>query len=234
MKSEGAHQNTDSSFRSAKSQGKGLKPLSSCLPQRCKASRGWAHFATLNLYLFCLCILCCCLCVFSCLYICVIVFCLFATLNSCILTIRVHPGGVGREPASLKSQVRPISVLDFRGFDPSRVLNVKGGIPWPIGNLTARFEASNLSKETLSREIGGTPRCTQMPPVRPYMLPRAPGIPHRVFLNSVYLLQLASSYYLLGGVPAPGLAYCAMKLIRKAGVLIRLVPYSAGTTSFRK
>ena len=44
-------------------------------------------------------------------------------------------------------------VLDFRGFDSSRVLSLSGGIPRPIGKLPGSLESSNLSRDVLSREI---------------------------------------------------------------------------------
>ena len=40
-------------------------------------------------------------------------------------------------------------ILDFRGFDSSIILIVRGGILMSIGNLPLVFESSNLSREIL-------------------------------------------------------------------------------------
>ena len=48
--------------------------------------------------------------------------------------------------------LRPISILrfiDFRGFDPSRILIARGGTPRPMGKFPRRFESSNLSRDKL-------------------------------------------------------------------------------------
>ena len=43
-------------------------------------------------------------------------------------------------------------ILDFRGFDSSRILTLRGGIPRPIGSFPGNLESTNLSKDNLSRE----------------------------------------------------------------------------------
>ena len=49
-----------------------------------------------------------------------------------------------------------IKILDFRGFDSSKILMLRGGILMSIGNFPGKLESSNLSREILSREIGRT------------------------------------------------------------------------------
>ena len=45
-------------------------------------------------------------------------------------------------------------ILDFRGFDPSRISILRGGILMSMGNFPGKLESSSLSREILSREIG--------------------------------------------------------------------------------
>ena len=47
-------------------------------------------------------------------------------------------------------------ILDFRGFDSSRILILRGGILKSIGNFPDVSSQQNLSREILSREIGCT------------------------------------------------------------------------------
>ena len=51
-----------------------------------------------------------------------------------------------------------IKILDFRGFDPSRILILRGGILMSIGNFpdSCNLSREMLSGEMLSREIGRT------------------------------------------------------------------------------
>ena len=46
----------------------------------------------------------------------------------------------------------PANIMDFRGFDLSIILNLRGGIPRPIGKSLGRFESSNLSWRNVSVE----------------------------------------------------------------------------------
>ena len=50
-------------------------------------------------------------------------------------------------------------ILDFRGFDSSRILILRGGIPRPTGQFPGNLESTNLSREILSREIGHRGTC---------------------------------------------------------------------------
>ena len=62
-------------------------------------------------------------------------------------------------PLSRTTNLRT-KIVDFRGFDSSRILVLRGGIPRPTGNFPGKFESSNLSRDNVSREIGrkkGTP-----------------------------------------------------------------------------
>ena len=52
--------------------------------------------------------------------------------------------------ANLRSSTK---ILDFRGFDSSRILVLRGGILMSIGDFPAKSESTNLSKDDLSREI---------------------------------------------------------------------------------
>ena len=45
-------------------------------------------------------------------------------------------------------------ILDFRGFDSSRILTLRGRITRPIGNFPGKIESRNLSRDNISREIG--------------------------------------------------------------------------------
>ena len=45
-------------------------------------------------------------------------------------------------------------ILDFRGFDSSRILVLRGGILMSIGEIPSNCESTNLSRDNLSREIG--------------------------------------------------------------------------------
>ena len=66
-------------------------------------------------------------------------------------------------PAELRGRpmliwIRPIpetKILDFRGFDPSRILDTRDGILMPIGDFPESW-SQNLSRDNLSREIGHT------------------------------------------------------------------------------
>ena len=51
--------------------------------------------------------------------------------------------------ASLRTKV-----LNFRGFDSSRILVLRAGIPRSIGEFPGNYESTNLSRDNLSREIG--------------------------------------------------------------------------------
>ena len=50
-------------------------------------------------------------------------------------------------------------ILDFRGFDSSRIIVLRGGISTPTGNFLGNFESTNLSRDNLRREIGRTGFC---------------------------------------------------------------------------
>ena len=52
-------------------------------------------------------------------------------------------------------------ILDFRGFDSSKILISRGRILMAIGGFPGKLESTNLSREILSKEIGRTPvpRC---------------------------------------------------------------------------
>ena len=43
-------------------------------------------------------------------------------------------------------------ILDFRGFDSSRSLLPRGGMPRPLGDFPEMFESRNLSRDNLSRK----------------------------------------------------------------------------------
>ena len=45
-------------------------------------------------------------------------------------------------------------ILDFRGFDSSKILRLSGGIPRPLGSFLEIMSQTNLSRDSLSREIG--------------------------------------------------------------------------------
>ena len=66
------------------------------------------------------------------------------------------------------------NIMDFRGFDSSIILNVRGGILMSIGNFPVKFESSNLSRDNVSREIG----CTLHREHRPHR--RVPSFGRRV------------------------------------------------------
>ena len=44
--------------------------------------------------------------------------------------------------------------LDFRGFDSSTILNLRGGNSQAHRVFTGEFESSNASRDNVSREIG--------------------------------------------------------------------------------
>ena len=46
-------------------------------------------------------------------------------------------------------------ILDFRGFDSSIILRLRGGILMSIGSFPESLVSRNLSRDNLSREIGG-------------------------------------------------------------------------------
>ena len=46
-------------------------------------------------------------------------------------------------------------ILDCRGFDSSRILIVRGRILMLMREFPGKFESTNLSRDNLSREIGG-------------------------------------------------------------------------------
>ena len=48
----------------------------------------------------------------------------------------------------------PTIIVDFRGFDSSIILILRGGIPTPIGDFPGKFESSNVSGDNVSRGIG--------------------------------------------------------------------------------
>ena len=50
----------------------------------------------------------------------------------------------------------PTNIVDFKGFDSSTILNVRGEMPRPVGDLPEGFESSNVSRDDVSREIGRT------------------------------------------------------------------------------
>ena len=50
-----------------------------------------------------------------------------------------------RHTANLRTKI-----LDFRGFDSSRILILRGEIPRSIGQLPGDFESTDLSRENLS------------------------------------------------------------------------------------
>ena len=45
------------------------------------------------------------------------------------------------------------NIVDFKGFDSSIMLNLRGGIPRPTGDFPGKLESSNLDRDHLSREI---------------------------------------------------------------------------------
>ena len=47
----------------------------------------------------------------------------------------------------------PTDIVDFRGFDSSTILDLRGEIPKPRG-FPGKFESSNISRDNVSREIG--------------------------------------------------------------------------------
>ena len=51
------------------------------------------------------------------------------------------------------ADLRP-KIPDFRGFDSSRILSLRGGVPRPTGDFPGSVEPANLCLENLSREIG--------------------------------------------------------------------------------
>ena len=71
-----------------------------------------------------------------------------------------HPGwGAGRtlrRPLSRHAPNLPTKILDFRGFDSSIILDLRGGILMSIGEFPGNLESMNLSRDNLSREIGRT------------------------------------------------------------------------------
>ena len=48
----------------------------------------------------------------------------------------------------------PTNIVDFRGFDSSITLILRGGILMSIGKTMGKFESSNVSRDNVSREIG--------------------------------------------------------------------------------
>ena len=46
-------------------------------------------------------------------------------------------------------------ILDFRGFDPSRILLLRGGIPMPTGNLPESLSQRLLAGIILVERLGG-------------------------------------------------------------------------------
>ena len=46
------------------------------------------------------------------------------------------------------------NIMDFRGFDSSIILIVRGGIPRPIGDFTESLSQAMLAGCNVSREIG--------------------------------------------------------------------------------
>ena len=51
---------------------------------------------------------------------------------------------------------RRTKTLDFRGFDSSRILSLRGEFPRPIGECPGKFGSTNLTRDNLIREIGRT------------------------------------------------------------------------------
>ena len=51
----------------------------------------------------------------------------------------------------------PTYIVDFRGFDSSIVLILRGGIPRPIGDFPESLSQAMLAGCNVSREIGRTP-----------------------------------------------------------------------------
>ena len=45
-------------------------------------------------------------------------------------------------------------ILDFRGFDSSRILGLRGGIPQAHRKFPGNVELTNLGRDNASREIG--------------------------------------------------------------------------------
>ena len=66
-----------------------------------------------------------------------------------------YNGGRARPDAndSCSTATLRTKILDFRGFDSSRILMLRGGNPMSIGNLLDIFYSRNLSLENLSRDI---------------------------------------------------------------------------------
>ena len=44
--------------------------------------------------------------------------------------------------------------MDFRGFDSSAILILRGRILMSVGDFPGKFESSNVSRDNVSREIG--------------------------------------------------------------------------------
>ena len=68
---------------------------------------------------------------------------------------------IGQEPRIMKpirscwiTANLPTNIMDFRGFDSSIILILRGGIPRPIGDSSGKFDSSNLNRDNVSREIG--------------------------------------------------------------------------------
>ena len=53
----------------------------------------------------------------------------------------------------------PSKILDFRGFDSSIILSLRGGI---LVTFPGNVESTNLNRDNLSREIGRTRRAAQV------------------------------------------------------------------------
>ena len=71
--------------------------------------------------------------------------------NSILVIICVHLQS--RAPRAGTANLRT-KILDPRGFDSSIIVKFRAGILMSIGNFPGKFESTNLSRDTLSREIG--------------------------------------------------------------------------------
>ena len=60
-----------------------------------------------------------------------------------IIIIMLGSGRIGEPDLPVPRQVQPLlstanlrtKILDVRGFDPSRILSLRGGVPRPMGNF---------------------------------------------------------------------------------------------------
>ena len=69
--------------------------------------------------------------------------------------------GPHQELATAYTPNPPTNIVGFRGLDSSIILILRGGILTPIGNFPESLsQASNVSRDNVSREIGRTAKYT--------------------------------------------------------------------------